>query len=759
MPVSVRLSELSPITQAQLTDSDLFLVTDSEATSSKKLTLSDFKGYLFSGNSFGSFSDVDLSAGASDGQFLRYNASTQRWEAGDISLSSLGTLSDVDLTTTPPSEGQTLIWDASNSRFEPGTIDLGPLYGLIGEPEGDSDMGTFVSPTIPDDSTLRAIIIAMAQAIDDNKLSIDNLDIDIAPETLNSINELAAALGDDPAFLSTLQARDTQIEGQVTSLAASTATDQGVQDSRLTQLEADVLAIGQAGAPAQLDTINELAATLSKLVPLPPTTFDGMSLNVNTNAGSAKLCSGFTDRTGGTSGYSAGDSIKRNTDGSITTDKINDVGPGDSGTLTANISNTLSASITLTSDVNNASFGGLEVSDNKDASLSTRDSGIQAGFYQVYDVRFLNAPVGNDGLNEVYFEHSGNATLKDYFYEDSSDPGAPTLTTSSLYIPSSPDYSYSSGIPHYTNSTDNEFSYSLIAQNLSGDMYIQNQIATSSQTAGFTHEGNKNYTDFGGTNPPAANFGVGVNKIANVVQYPRNLHIQVSSNQFSNWSVTTPYGSDTARPNVSSTFNIMGSTARTDVVDEDNILVSGVGSGTGNATRVGDGSGDNPTPSPTTWDASVVPSNHEAIVVGGVLKHDVTDYSTGFYPPGPDLSGRTVNAQYAEFDIRRSGVSQFTINYTGSCAGCWVTMPNNTAWQNSLSGTNGWADMFQSYRGSGVPTSAEPGCSLGGVMDNNGGSFTCVFGTESSSNDSENRILVRWKLADDQSITSMSFTA
>ena len=760
MPVSVRLSELSPITQAQLTDSDLFLVTDSEATSSKKLTLSDFKGYLFSGNSFGSFSDVDLSAGASDGQFLRYNASTQRWEAGDISLSSLGTLSDVDLTTTPPSEGQTLIWDASNSRFEPGTIDLGPLYGLIGEPEGDSDMGTFVSPTIPDDSTLRAIIIAMAQAIDDNKLSIDNLDIDIAPETLNSINELAAALGDDPAFLSTLQARDTQIEGQVTSLAASTATDQGVQDSRLTQLEADVLAIGQAGAPAQLDTINELAATLSKLVPLPPTTFDGMSLNVNTNAGSAKLCSGFTDRTGGTSGYSAGDQIKRNTDSSITTDKIEDVGPGDSGTLTANISNTLSASITLTSDVNNASFGGLEVSDNKDASLSTRDSGIQAGFYQVYDVRFLNAPVGNDGLNEVYFEHSGNTTLKDYFYEDSSDPGAPTLTTSSLYIPSSPDYSYSSGIPHYTNSTDNEFSYSLIAQNLSGDMYIQNQIATSSQTSGFTHEGNKNYTDFSdGTNPPVANFGVGVNKIANVVQYPRDLHIQVSSNQFSNWSVTTPYGSDTARPNVSITFNIMGSTARTNVVDEDNILVSGVGSGTGNATRVGDGSGDNPTPSPTTWDASVVPSNHEAIVVGGVLKHDVTDYSTGYRPVGPDLSGRTVNAQYAEFDIRRSGVSQFTINYTGSCDGCWVTMPNNTAWQNSLSGTNGWADMFQSYRGSGVPTSAEPGCSSGGVMDNNGGSFTCVFGTESSSNDSENRILVRWKLADDQSITSMSFTA
>ena len=67
--------------------------------------------------------------------------------------------------------------------------------------------------------------------------------------------------------------------------------------------------------------------------------------------------------------------------------------------------------------------------------------------------------------------------------------------------------------------------------------------------------------------------------------------------------------------------------------------------------------------------------------------------------------------------------------------------------------------MFQAYRGSGIPTSAEPGCSSGGAMDNNGGTFTCVFGTESSSNDSNNRILIRWKLTSGQSITAMSFSA
>ena len=43
-------------------------------------------------------------------------------------------------------------------------------------------------------------------------------------------------------------------------------------------------------------------------------------------------------------------------------------------------------------------------------------------------------------------------------------------------------------------------------------------------------------------------------------------------------------------------------------------------------------------------------------------------------------------------------------------------------------------------------------------MDNNGGSFTCVFGTESSSNDANNRILVRWKLTQGQQINTMSFS-
>ena len=792
MAVAVRLSELTQITSAQITDSDLLLITDSESTSSKKLTLSDFKSHLFSGNSFGSFNDVDLSGGATDGQFLRYNAATQRWNAGDISLSSIGSLSDVDLVSVAPTEGQTLIWDGTLNKFQPGTIDLTPITDALGISAGDDDLGAFVGAIDISDMSVKQALQTLSNAIvsrqqevqndvDANEASavagfasattardaldtrlttaettISNLDIDIAPETLNSINELAAALGDDPAFLSTVQT-------DITNLSTTVTNTQATQDGRLTQLESDFSSLGAGLAPDSLDTINELANTLQKLVPPAPTSMDGLAVSVSTNASTARLCTGFTDRTGGTSGYSAGDSIKRNTDGSVTTTKIHDIGPGDSGTVRQLLFGS-TVSVSLNSGTNSYDFNGLNISDNKDASESTRDSGIAAGFYQVYDLQSINASVINDGLNYIYYDQGTNETQKDYFYEDESTPGAPTITTSSVYVPDDTTHvvQYSSGIPHYTENAANAWEYSLFVNNGSGDMYTRNDFVRTAQTSGFQDPGDLTYTDFGGTNPPAKDFATGAFATATASQAPRNLHISVSNtnSKFSNWTITTPYGTDSARASTTATIHIMGTTARTNVMDEDNILVSNVGSGAGNAVRVGDSDGDNPIPLHTTWDPTVTPADHEAIVVGGKLKWDNTDYSTTLHYPdgGPALNARPGTPQYFEVELTRQNVSQFTINYTGSCAGCFVCMPDNTAWVNSLTGTNGWADMFQAYRGSGVPTTAEPGCSSGGVMDNNGGSFTCVFGTESSSNDANDRILVRWKLTSGQQINTMSFS-
>ena len=325
--------------------------------------------------------------------------------------------------------------------------------------------------------------------------------------------------------------------------------------------------------------------------------------------------------------------------------------------------------------------------------------------------------------------------------------------------------SYSSGVPHYTESTNNNFTYVATVENASGDMYSYSNyklLNSDGQTTGFTNAGHKFYNNFaGGTHPPARNFGVGTGVTTLITNTPNNIHNTITSGHFSSYDAVTPYGSHNNQAvSFSTNVNLMGTTATTNQIDEDNILISSLGTGSGNSTRVKAGSsGDTPSPSYTAWVASNFASTYEAIVRGGVLRHDETNYSTGYLPAGPDYRAGRSGAQYFQVEMIRSNVSEFSISYTGSAAGCFVCMPDNSTWTTSLSGTNGWADMFQAYRGAGVPTSSEPGCSSGGVMGSSGGTFTCTFGTESSSNDSNDRVLIRWKLTSGQSITAMSFSA
>ena len=519
------------------------------------------------------------------------------------------------------------------------------------------------------------------------------------------------------------------------------------------------------------DSIDELNYILGKLVPTQPNTFAGESLTLTGTAGNARLCQGFTpvNNTGGSLTPTAGTLYTRNTDSTITTNYLTEFGPGDSGTVTGFVNSTSVGSRTMnisfglyavTSD--NGTYGALQIANDKDAAESTRNVGITSLFYEVYDARLINA-ASPDGFNKAYITHGAAATNNVFWYEDPSTVSAPVISFSAVTPPSSPTLNYSSGVPHYTQATANNFTYDVTVTNASGDMYTQNKLLNSDgQTAGFQNPGHKDYDDFtGGTLPPARNFGVGTGAVVNIAQTPRDLHLTLTSNHFTRFDAVTPYGShNNQRLSYSTNINIMGTTARTNAIDEDNILISTLGTGSGNATRVNAGStGDNPTPVFTSWTANSSVAAYEAVVRGAVLRHDQTDYSSGYLPAGPDYSSGRNGTQYFQIELIRSNVSEFRITYSGAAAGCFVCMPDNSAWTTSLSGTNGWADMFQAYRGAGIPTSAEPGCSSGGLMDNNGGTFTCVFGTESSSNDSNNRILIRWKLTSGQSITGMSFSA
>ena len=118
--------------------------------------------------------------------------------------------------------------------------------------------------------------------------------------------------------------------------------------------------------------------------------------------------------------------------------------------------------------------------------------------------------------------------------------------------------------------------------------------------------------------------------------------------------------------------------------------------------RVNAGStGDNPTPVYTSWGGGSAGSiaTYEATVRGGVLRHDQTNYSTGYLPVGPNYSSGRNGAQYYQVLLEQQYISSFNIVVTGSYGGCWVCMPDNSAWTTGLSNTNGWANMFTAYGG------------------------------------------------------------
>ena len=521
------------------------------------------------------------------------------------------------------------------------------------------------------------------------------------------------------------------------------------------------------------DSINELNFILGKLVPDPPDTIDGVAVDL-TNDTEHFLCAGFTpvNNTGGAAPDQTGTtSYVRNTTSQVTTDPLTEFGPGDAGTVTGFINAVGVGTTTLSTGNNDGTYDKLVISNNEDASNSTRNPGITSQFYQIYDAKLLNAP-SPDGFNKAFFTQDSSTTQSTFWYEDPSSVGVPDMTFGAVSPPSSPTLSYSSYVPHYTEASGNAFSYNISVTNATGDMYNSNNnvlLTAESQTTGFTRpDASKLFNEttvsgVQGTHPPQRNWGVGTPAIVTATHVPRNVHATITSNHFHRWDCTTPYGSDlNERATLSQAVNIMGTTADfTNNVDEDAIECT-VGSLTGgSATRVKAGaSGDTPSPTFVTWDgnAAGTPAVYEAIVRGGDLRHDQTNYASGYLPAGPNLSSGRSGTQYFQFQFIQSAISQFNISYTGSLAGCFVCMPDNSTWTSGLSNTNGWADMFQAYIGAGVPNNANPGCASGGVMDTNGGTFTCVFGSESSSNDSNNRVLIRFKLTNGNSISDISLS-
>ena len=154
-----------------------------------------------------------------------------------------------------------------------------------------------------------------------------------------------------------------------------------------------------------------------------------------------------------------------------------------------------------------------------------------------------------------------------------------------------------------------------------------------------------------------------------------------------------------------------------------------------------------------------VEGTREATVRLGVLKHDITDYSVGFLPVGPNRSGDT-GTQYFTFAFRRQVVANFDINITSASgiSGLWIAAPGTQI--DSESGLNGWLTSAEVFLG-GIPgENGDGAASNGGNVIIPGaelsGSYTMTLGEENMSNATGDVVLVRIALSAGESISSLS---
>jgi hypothetical protein len=452
------------------------------------------------------------------------------------------------------------------------------------------------------------------------------------------------------------------------------------------------------------------------------------------------------------------------------TNTIATVGPGDTGTITAYRNNTAVGNVTLnalaTPTANGTYGGNLVITNNFD--YNSANANITAGFWYVFSAA-ISGSSASAGWNDIVIVDSatGSTNVPSWYY-DASSPSTPSYSSTTMTPPGSTTLLYSSTIPHYTNV--NQFAIGTTVANISGNMYpTSNVLSTGTAGGSFAAPASVNYN--------ASNVG------SNILNSFQSASFTTTAN------VTTGFGGSSTGPSLAvnnsyATGTLTFTTALANTVqyksgtataiDEGNIVVTSVGTGSGNAVRiVNPGTGNTPvyTGSEANFNSqSSTLQTYDATVVGvgaqGVLKHDQTNYSTGYLPAGPNLSAGRSGTQYFTFAFVRTAVSKFDITYAGNVAGIWVALPGSVI--DSSSSANGWIDMAVAYAGAGYPGVNSPGngsdgCALGGTVSLNttvaSTSKTCTFGTVSSSSTATNEIYIRIALTAGQSVTGLSLKA
>lgn len=522
------------------------------------------------------------------------------------------------------------------------------------------------------------------------------------------------------------------------------------------------------------DSIAQLNYVLGKLVPPSPPPFPGASTLSLSTATSAGRIASFTqtDNSGwGNLSLAAGTSFSAVRSSSYTAGTITAVGPGESGTVTAYLNGVAAGSVTMALGSQNGTYGNLVIANDQDYHNVV--STVTAGFWESFNASLSgsNIPAGwnRASINDT----AGSPTNTITWYYDSSTPGTPTFSNTSIALFSNT-VSYSSSIPHFNSSAS--FIIKGNVARLSGDTYPTSVLSAGSTLVSGTAGG-----------ALQAPTGVTYTSAGVAVPLARNLYVSSGSAYFETTAaVVTGFGSSASGPTVSVNNNyatgttsalivsgtptILYKTGTSTQIEETSLPIGGtVGSGSGNPYRIVlTSSSDTPayTGTESAWNSQTTPlAANDATVVAAVLKNDTTNYSTGYLPVGPNLSTQGAS-QYFTFKFVRSSVSKFDILYSGTIAGLWVALPGSS--MDTSSTLNGWASMGIAYGGSGYPGAGtggngSNGCALGGIATLGSavtnGSFTCTFGTLSSSNTVTNEIYVRVKLTAGQTLTALQIQA
>jgi len=497
------------------------------------------------------------------------------------------------------------------------------------------------------------------------------------------------------------------------------------------------------------DAVDSLNEVLGKLVPASPPNFPNATNFAVTSTGSSPvLANGVTDYA--SSGITAGTSVTRITGNVSSNNTITQVGPGDSGTLSLLIDNASVGSHTLTGSGDNGTYGGLVIAGQAAYPVST------PGFWTSVNVSVSAATISNAGVHSLKVtDTAAGSTAFTYFVKDSLNT-APAITLATLAQASNGTVAYSSSVPHYNTGATLTVGGSI--SNLAGQTYFNGNPLAVSATNSILSTQNYTYANIGVATPIPQN--------TTSATAMSNVTVNVNPTNVHNSGQVTLTGTNVAGTGAGATPStvILVKNGTTTRVDELNVTVTGLGSSpnANNAIRVGQATGNTPVLASNTWVQSASLHTWDATVVAGALKNDTTNYSTGFLPVGPNLSGQDA-AQYVTFSFNRTALSQFKITVTGTYAGVWIGLPgvsdNAGVSPNAVGGA--WWNAFVAYAGAGVPGGAgelTAGCASGTVMNGSSGTFQITFGTASSTSATGNQILVRIRLNAGQSITALSFT-